>query len=283
MPCWCRCRPSSWRSRASARSSTPWRGSEKRLNPRLHIAGVVLTMVDRRMTLSQQVEADVRGHFGELVFGTTIPRNVRIAEAPSHGLPVLIYDNACAGSQAYILLASEFIRRRRTAAEAAQQQASTQDVMSQPPKPRGLGRGLSALLGDEDVAATVTPAPPPRQRRAAAPAERARRSPCRSPICAPARTSRARPSRTSTCWSNSVRQFGLLQPILVRPVAGDAEQLRDHRRRAALAGGAEGAAARGAGRRPQPSTISTRCSSPWSRTCSAPTCRRSTRRRAIAA
>ena len=90
---------------------------KKRLNPKLHIAGVVLTMVDRRMTLSQQVEADVRAHYGELVFGTTIPRNVRIAEAPSHGLPVLIYDNACAGSQAYILLASEFIRRRRTAAE----------------------------------------------------------------------------------------------------------------------------------------------------------------------
>ncbi len=92
---------------------------KKRLNPRLHIAGIVLTMVDRRNTLSQQVEADVRGHFGDLVFGTTIPRNVRIAEAPSHGLPVLIYDNACAGAQAYILLASEFIRRRRTAAEAA--------------------------------------------------------------------------------------------------------------------------------------------------------------------
>jgi chromosome partitioning protein len=91
----------------------------KALNPRLHIVGVVLTMVDRRMTLSQQVEADVRGHFGELVFGTTIPRNVRIAEAPSHGLPVLLYDNACAGAQAYILLASEFMRRRRTAAEAA--------------------------------------------------------------------------------------------------------------------------------------------------------------------
>jgi chromosome partitioning protein len=92
----------------------------KSLNLRLHISGVILTMVDRRMTLSQQVVADVRGHFGELVFGTTIPRNVRIAEAPSHGLPVLIYDNACAGSQAYILLASEFIRRRHTAAEAAQ-------------------------------------------------------------------------------------------------------------------------------------------------------------------
>ena len=90
---------------------------KKRINPRLHIAGVVLTMVDRRNTLSQQVEADVRQHFGDLVFGTTIPRNVRIAEAPSHGMPVLIYDNACAGSQAYILLASEFIRRRRSAAE----------------------------------------------------------------------------------------------------------------------------------------------------------------------
>jgi chromosome partitioning protein len=85
-------------------------------------------MVDRRMTLSQQVEADVRAHFGELVFGTAIPRNVRIAEAPSHGLPVLIYDNACAGAQAYILLASEFIRRRRTAAEAAQQQAPHEPV-----------------------------------------------------------------------------------------------------------------------------------------------------------
>ncbi|MGE5150925.1 MAG: ParA family protein [Rhodospirillaceae bacterium] len=98
----------------------------KALNPQLHIAGVVLTMVDRRMTLSQQVEADVRGHFGELVFGTTIPRNVRIAEAPSHGLPVIIYDNACAGSQAYILLASEFIRRRRAAAEAAAAEAANQ-------------------------------------------------------------------------------------------------------------------------------------------------------------
>jgi len=98
---------------------------KQRLNSRLHIAGVVLTMVDRRMTLSQQVEADVRGHFGELVFGTTIPRNVRIAEAPSHGLPVLIYDNACAGSQAYILLASEFIRRRRISPEQVQHEPAS--------------------------------------------------------------------------------------------------------------------------------------------------------------
>jgi chromosome partitioning protein len=101
---------------------------KKRLNPRLHIAGVVLTMVDRRMTLSQQVEVDVRQHYGDLVFGTTIPRNVRIAESPSHGMPVLIYDNACAGAQAYILLASEFIRRRRNAAEPPPEQVSHEPV-----------------------------------------------------------------------------------------------------------------------------------------------------------
>src|SRR5215475_11269667 len=97
---------------------------KKRLNPKLYIAGVVLTMVDRRMTLSQQVEADVRAHFGDLVFGTAIARNVRIAEAPSHGLPVLIYDNACAGAQAYILLASEFLRRQREAAQSLSEQVS---------------------------------------------------------------------------------------------------------------------------------------------------------------
>jgi chromosome partitioning protein len=101
---------------------------KKRLNPRLHMAGVVLTMVDRRMTLSQQVEADVRRHFGKLVFGTTIPRNVRIAEAPSHGMPVLLYDNACAGAQAYILLASEFIARRRNAADAPPEKVADESV-----------------------------------------------------------------------------------------------------------------------------------------------------------
>ena len=90
---------------------------KKALNPKLHINGVVLTMVDRRMTLSQQVEADVRGHFGELVFGTTIPRNVRIAEAPSHGLPVLLYDGKSRGAEAYVALAREVLER--SAATAA--------------------------------------------------------------------------------------------------------------------------------------------------------------------
>lgn len=83
------------------------------LNPRLTIQGVVLTMFDRRNNLSEQVADDVRSVLGDKVYQTVIPRNVRISEAPSHGKPVLLYDNACVGSQAYIRLASEIIRRER--------------------------------------------------------------------------------------------------------------------------------------------------------------------------
>jgi chromosome partitioning protein len=83
------------------------------LNPRLEIQGVVLTMFDRRNSLSEQVAQDVRSVLGEKVYQTVIPRNVRISEAPSHGKPVLLYDHACTGSQAYIRLASEIIRRER--------------------------------------------------------------------------------------------------------------------------------------------------------------------------
>ena len=83
------------------------------LNPRLSIQGVVLTMFDRRNNLSEQVADDVRSVLGDKVYQTVIPRNVRISEAPSHGKPVLLYDHACVGSQAYIRLASEIIRRER--------------------------------------------------------------------------------------------------------------------------------------------------------------------------
>jgi chromosome partitioning protein len=72
---------------------------------------VLLTMYDQRNNLCDQVATDVRGHFGARVFDTIIPRNVRIAEAPSHGKPVLIYDHGCAGAQAYIRLATEVLRR----------------------------------------------------------------------------------------------------------------------------------------------------------------------------
>ncbi|WP_085881837.1 ParA family protein [Oceanibacterium hippocampi] len=81
------------------------------LNPGLEIQGVVLTMFDRRNNLSDQVAQDVRAYLGSKVYETIIPRNVRISEAPSHGKPALVYDYKCAGSQAYIRLAREMIRR----------------------------------------------------------------------------------------------------------------------------------------------------------------------------
>ena len=92
---------------------------QQRFNPDLGIIGVALTMFDRRNRLTDQVAEDVRSCLGDLVFEATIPRNVRLSEAPSHGLPALVYDHACAGSRAYIALARELIARlpeRRKAA-----------------------------------------------------------------------------------------------------------------------------------------------------------------------
>jgi chromosome partitioning protein len=82
-----------------------------RFNPGLSILGVVLTMYDRRNRLTDQVSDDVRAVLGKVVFETVIPRNVRLSEAPSHGMPALIYDHRCSGSQAYIDLAREVIGR----------------------------------------------------------------------------------------------------------------------------------------------------------------------------
>ena len=84
------------------------------LNPTLQVQGVVLTMYDRRNSLSGQVARDVREHFGDKVYETMIPRNVRVSEAPSFGKPVLIYDLKSAGSQAYLKLARELVGRERT-------------------------------------------------------------------------------------------------------------------------------------------------------------------------
>jgi chromosome partitioning protein len=88
------------------------------LNPRLALTGIVLTMADRRNNLSELVANDVRGFFGEKVFETVIPRNVRVSEAPSHGLPVLLYDFRSPGAQAYLKLAAEFLKRERARARA---------------------------------------------------------------------------------------------------------------------------------------------------------------------
>ena len=90
-----------------------------RFNPSLSILGVVLTMYDRRNRLTEQVSDDVRAVLGNVVFQTVIPRNVRLSEAPSHGLPALIYDHRCSGSEAYIALAREVIGRLPAMAEAA--------------------------------------------------------------------------------------------------------------------------------------------------------------------
>jgi chromosome partitioning protein len=82
-----------------------------RFNPGLAILGVALTMYDRRNRLTEQVSADVRAVLGKVVFETVIPRNVRLSEAPSHGIPALIYDYRCSGSEAYIALARELLVR----------------------------------------------------------------------------------------------------------------------------------------------------------------------------
>jgi chromosome partitioning protein len=83
----------------------------RRLNPRLGIGGVLLTMVDGRTRLAHDVEAEVRRHFGPLVFRTSVPRSVRLAEAPSHGLPAIAYDRRSAGADAYWKVAMELVER----------------------------------------------------------------------------------------------------------------------------------------------------------------------------
>ena len=93
------------------------------VNPDLELQGVVLTLHDRRNNLANLVAEDVRAYLGDKVYDTIIPRNVRVSEAPSHGKPILLYDIRCAGSQAYIQLAKELIRRERGTTEVSDQAA----------------------------------------------------------------------------------------------------------------------------------------------------------------
>jgi chromosome partitioning protein len=86
---------------------------KKKINPLLEIEGIVLTMFDKRNALSYSVENEVREHFGEKVYQTIIPRNVRISEAPSYGLPVTVYDVNCQGARSYLELAKEFIHQQK--------------------------------------------------------------------------------------------------------------------------------------------------------------------------
>lgn len=88
-------------------------------NTQLQIEGVLMTMFDGRNNLARQVASDVRRHFGKKVYKVVIPRNIRLSEAPSHGLPVMLYDESSTGSQAYVALAKEFLAARRSARRAA--------------------------------------------------------------------------------------------------------------------------------------------------------------------
>lgn len=99
---------------------------QKSFNPGLDIHGIILTMYDQRNRLSAQVEDDVRSHFGDKVYKTVIPRNVRLSEAPSFGLPAIVYDMKCSGAQAYIKLAKEVIVRERSIAAANEGGGSAQ-------------------------------------------------------------------------------------------------------------------------------------------------------------
>ena len=89
------------------------------LNPNLEIRGILLTMYDKRNKLSSQVEKEARDFFNEKVYATVIPRNVRLSEAPSHGMPVLIYDKACPGSKSYFSFTDEFINQENLGSSAA--------------------------------------------------------------------------------------------------------------------------------------------------------------------
>ena len=89
------------------------------LNPKLKIRGILLTMYDKRNKLSSQVEKEARDYFSEKVYSTIIPRNVRLSEAPSHGMPVLIYDKSCPGSKSYFNFTDEFINQESNIGTAA--------------------------------------------------------------------------------------------------------------------------------------------------------------------
>ena len=174
------------------------------LNPTLEIAGLLRTMYDPRNTLSQQVSRELESHFGDKVFRTLVPRNVRLAEAPSYGVPAVVWDASSKGAQAYVAL------RERSSGE--------------PMKPRGLGRGLDALLGGDEQ---------PRDALLTLPVGRIR------PGRYQPRTKMDQQALAEL--AASIRSQGLMQPLLVRPVDRDRYELvaGERRWRAAQMAGLE--------------------------------------------
>ena len=207
-----------------------------RFNPELSILGVALTMYDRRNNLSSQVAADVRACLGKVVFETVIPRNVRLSEAPSHGMPALIYDHRCPGSEAYMALARELIARLPKQKARRHERPLPEEAPVRPrPRPllaarRGRSRRRRSAPARKDGAA-ARPDDPGRQHRAA-----------------------SRPAAPDLPGGGAGRARRLdpgarRDPADRRPPARPS--LPDRRRRAALARGAAGAAARNPGDRPR--------------------------------
>ena len=179
------------------------------LNPSLDIAGVLLTMYDERTNLGQQVARDIREFFKDRVFDTVIPRNVRLGEAPSHGLPAILYDVKSRGAEAYLALARE-VARARTAAPSSRPRSHTM-VEKRP----ALGRGLSALIPD-------APAPALRERALDVDIDLLR------PNKFQPRTHDGR--RADRGARASIRANGIIQPIVVRRVDGGYEIIAGERR-----------------------------------------------------
>ena len=175
-----------------------------RLNPRLGIAGVLLTMVDGRTRLSAEVDAEVRRHLGELVFKTTVPRSVRLAEAPSHGLPAIAYDRPSAGAEAYWKVAMELVERSC--------QAGTPDDR-EPGRPRPAGRGLGS---------------PDRRRRDQRELEQL---PVEAIHPNPRQPRKRHDAEAASGLADSVRAQGVIQPVVVRRrVEGGWELIAGERR-----------------------------------------------------
>ena len=210
-----------------------------RLNPRLTIAGMLLTMVDGRTRLAADVASELRRAFGDLVFDAVVPRSVRLAEAPSHGLPITAYDRSSVGADAYFRVAGELVDAPVTEPTRNQR--------------RGLGRGLEVLIGQP-------PGPRPSSTHLPVGAIRPNRRQPRKRL----------DSESVSELAESVRVQGVVQPVLVRSGRGG---LRADRRRAALAGGAGGRTADDSGRRARGRGRETRCCSRSSRTSPARTSR----------
>ena len=185
------------------------------LNPALEIQGVVLTMHDARTGLSREVASEVRAFFGDKVYKTTIPRNVRVAEAPSFGKPILLYDYECSGSQAYVALASEIIEREksRNSSRVIRMQRIhdlneleyTRARMSVVQQKGRLGRGLASLIGEQGPSQTRLPAEGVQR---IVPIDHIQPSPFN-----PRKNFR---EEELSELADSIREKGLVQPLIVR-------------------------------------------------------------------